>query len=61
MFAAYVSNNPTFTGSELDYYKMVAEAAESIINENEELKQVSNLLYRLHSISSITFRCKRII
>ncbi|XP_025192865.1 uncharacterized protein LOC112592920 [Melanaphis sacchari] len=41
MFAAYVSKNPTFIGSELEYYKMVAEAAESIVNENEELKQDS--------------------
>lgn len=41
MFAAYVSNNQSFDGTELDYYKMVAEAAEILVNEIEELKQVS--------------------
>ncbi|XP_029348467.1 uncharacterized protein LOC115034981 [Acyrthosiphon pisum] len=50
MFAAYVSKNPTFTGSELDYYKMVAEAAESIVIENEELKQKN---YELISKSTV--------
>ncbi|XP_060872760.1 uncharacterized protein LOC132952210 isoform X1 [Metopolophium dirhodum] len=50
MFAAYVSNNPTFTGSELDYYKMVAEAAELIVIENEELKQKN---YELISKSTV--------
>lgn len=41
MFAVYLSENPNFSGSELDYYKMVAEAAETLVNEIEELKQVS--------------------
>jgi len=56
----YIFQNPTFTGSELDYYKMVAEAAEAIADENEELKQVSCDYLHMYIILCIyTIQCKQ--
>lgn len=33
MFAVYLSENPDFSESKLDYYKVVVGAAEILINE----------------------------